>query len=99
MTVWHLYISTFQHFNICTSDIYTFVHLYISTDSLYADAARIGSRNARLSVARAADPDLLNGQRGEAGKMRPEAGCSGDQDLPRELPRAVRFCCLTVQGY
>ena len=61
-----------QHLYICTSDICTFVPLYISTDSLYADAARIGSRNARLSVARAAgDPDLLNGQRGEAAKMRP----------------------------
>ena len=54
-----------------TMNICTFEHLYISTDSLYADAARIGSRNACLSVARPAHTDLPNGQRGEADKMRP----------------------------
>ena len=45
------------------------VRVTIAWGLIYADAAQIGIRNARLSVARPADPDLPNGQRGEADKM------------------------------
>ena len=64
---------------------------------IYADAARIGIRNARLSVACPADPDLPNGQRGARlakCSFRPHfasAGRSGDQDLPGERLRDGRF--------